>query len=29
MFEIEKDVIVVRYPYGYDIDMVFSFAKAV
>jgi len=29
MSEVEKDVIIVRYPYGYDMDMVYNFAKAV
>ena len=29
MSEVEKDVIIVRCPYGYDMDMVYNFAKAV
>lgn len=29
MFETEKDVIIVRYPYGYNINMVYDLAKAV
>lgn len=29
MFEDDKDVIIVRFPYGYDLDVVQNIAKAV
>lgn len=29
MFEDDRDVIIVRFPYGYELDVVCDFAKAV
>ena len=29
MFEDDSDVIIVRFPYGYELDVVYNFAQAI